>query len=335
MPSNLFDSFINTVDKTANTLSGQSTQVISGSNFQADGFVVSGSPSSDGSQLPSYNVKSLRPNAKEVRRIVHWFVPEYGVVKMYVNPQGITYTLKKIIQKQMTKGGYSVQYWGEDLTTLSISGTTGSSGVEGLNVLNEIYRAEQLAFDGIGLSLSASASAMNSSVVSDTLSSAFGDIAGSLLGSALTSNPGLSDILPQNIPSLASMALGVEMFWNGWVFRGYFESFNFTESADNLGMFTYTINFVVTQRRGYRVNSMPWQHSAIDGPSHTGSGGVPNTFSGGKYGYVDNQSPLNSGGINDAFNQATFKTNSSASGNNSVAIGEVYTPGSRQQQGNK
>ena len=74
---------------------------------------------------------------------------------MYVNPAAITYSHKKLISKDRTKGGYTLQYWGEELSSLNISGTTGAAGVEGINVLYEIYRAEQYAFDGTGLSLAA------------------------------------------------------------------------------------------------------------------------------------------------------------------------------------
>lgn len=64
------------------------------------------------------------------RNIITWFVPEFGLARMYVNPSNIVYSHKKLIEKTRTKGGFTLQYWGEDLTELSISGTTGSSGIE-------------------------------------------------------------------------------------------------------------------------------------------------------------------------------------------------------------
>src|SRR6185312_7899142 len=119
-----------------------------------NGFSLPPSYSADGNGLPYSKVPSNR-NAQIKRNAITWFIPEFGIVRMYINPSAITYNHKKLISKDKTKGGFNLQYWGEDLTTLNISGTTGSSGIEGINVLYEIYRAEQYAFDGFGLSLAA------------------------------------------------------------------------------------------------------------------------------------------------------------------------------------
>ena len=69
--------------------------------------------------------------AVSVRQMMRWLVPEGPVVEMYINPQGIGYNYKKLItQPTRTKGGFVLQYWGEELTTLAIHGTTGSSDEE-------------------------------------------------------------------------------------------------------------------------------------------------------------------------------------------------------------
>lgn len=225
--------------------------------------------SSNVTGLPSSQVSSQNPG-NAVRNIAYWFVPEVGVVNMYINPQSMAYNYKKLITPERTKGGYVVQYWGEELTTLNLRGHTGSSGVEGLNVLFEVYRSEQYLFDPIALTMAAqsSISGMNNSV--DSSLGNLGGLSASIsnaTGGVLQLDPASQNILPRYIPSLASMALGVELYWSGWIFRGYFTSFNFTESAERIGMFDYDIAFTVTQRRGYRFNSMPWQHSATNGPS--------------------------------------------------------------------
>ena len=250
-------------------------------SFQNNGFIVPPIPNADGTGLPSSKIQPQQL-AKATRNMMHWFVPEVGIINMYVNPQSIKYNFKKLITPHRTKGGYVVQYWGEEFATLAISGNTGSSGVEGLNVLEEIYRSEQLLFDPIALTM---ASDNSISGVNDLVDGALGNLGG--LGQTLASatngilglNPLSQSILPFNVPSLASMALGIEMYYSGWVFRGYFNDFNFTESTANLGMFEYNINFTVTQRRGYRTNYLPWHRSAISGPSNNGPGGVPLSFS--------------------------------------------------------
>ena len=210
---------------------------------------------------------------------------------MYVNPSNISYKHKKLITKERTKGGYTLQYWGEDLTTLAISGTTGSAGIEGINVLEEIYRAEQLSFDAVGQTLAASSAASGAqaqilsgigSALAQTSGSAIGGGGGGggVLGSGIAQGifgaNTFTSLAPRNIPSLAELAFGVELYYNGWVFRGFFEDFDVVESANNIGLFEYTLNFTTTQRRGYRLNSFPWQRSAVDGPSNNEqSGGVP------------------------------------------------------------
>ena len=246
--------------------------------FKKDGFIVAPVSNADGNGLPSS--KQAYNQAGVIRRkIIHWFVPEVGIVKMYINPRSIRYSQKKLISSSLTKGGYSIQYWGEELMTLELSGTTGSSGIEGINVLEQIYRAEEYMLDSYALTLAAQgqnnpAQELLDNVLSsglDTLGlgkssgavgSTVGEIAGGLLG--LDSNQPLP---VSSVPSLASLASGVEMFYDGWVFRGFFTAFSFSESTDALGLFDYNMSFTVTQRRGYRDNYLPWQHPATIGPS--------------------------------------------------------------------
>jgi hypothetical protein len=121
--------------------------------FKSDGFLLPATFSADGTGLPSSKVGTYRESQMK-RNTITWFVPEFGVVRMYVNPSAITYYYKKLIIKDRTKGGYTLQYWGEDLDNLNISGTTGGAGIEGINILYEIYRAEQYALDATGLTSS-------------------------------------------------------------------------------------------------------------------------------------------------------------------------------------
>jgi hypothetical protein len=246
------------------TLSSQSTPLSQLSGILSPIF------GSDNDGLPSSKVPSMQQGVA-TRFTAHWFVPEVGIVNMYINPQNIGYNFKKLITPERTKGGYVVQYWGEEFGALSIRGHTGSSGVNGLNVLYEVYRAEQYLFDPIALTMAANNSIAG---LNDLVDSALGNLGGFGSTAATATNgvfgldPASQNILPRNIPSLASIALGIELYYAGWVFRGFFTSFGFTESVDRLGIFDYDIEFTVTQRRGYRTNYLPWQHSAIDGPSN-------------------------------------------------------------------
>lgn len=212
--------------------------------FKNDGFMLPSTFSADGNGLPYTKVPSF--NSGQIKRnIITWFIPEFGIVRMYVNPQSISYNHKKAISREKTKGGFTLQYWGEDLSTLNINGNTGSSGIEGINMLYEIYRAEQYAFDGVGL-----------------------------LGGILGMNSPQNTLSAQNIPSLAQLAFGVEMYYGGCVYRGYFDSMTITESATDF-LWGYQITFVVTQMRGYRTNYFPFHRTPAQGPSQYGT---PSSF---------------------------------------------------------
>src|ERR1022692_2808429 len=175
-------SILDTLGNIATTLSGANpiTQQQQAS-YQSNGFLVASTPSADGNGLP-YTKITAGVDAALSRNIMTWFVPQFGTVQMFVNPEKVSYKHKKIINKTMTKGGFSLQYWGEELSTLALSGTTGSSGIEGINALYEVYRAEQFAFDATGLVLAANNAAAASS--NSLASSLVGNLGSALSGSS-------------------------------------------------------------------------------------------------------------------------------------------------------
>jgi len=289
-------SAIDGINKAQNWLNGQNNPLTQSQadSFRSDGFLIPANPSADGTGLP-YNKVPNNNDATLKRNIITWFVPQFGIVRMFVNPQNISYQDKKIIHKDRTKGGYTLQYWGEELTTLSISGTTGSSGIEGINALWEVYRAEQFAFDAVGLSLAANnaaADAANNLVSGlggalgqginsilpgplQTNSASAGAAGAGLLGGILGLDSPNNNLSQRNIPSLAQLAFTVEMYYNGWVYRGYFEHFTLNERADSFAL-EYQMSFVATQRRGYRTNYFPFHHN----PSQASDYNTPLSFSG-------------------------------------------------------
>lgn len=184
---------------------------------------------------------------------------------MYVNPQSLQINNGKIIKTERTKGGYIVHYWGEELTSITIQGNTGSSGIEGINVLHDVYRGEQLAFDYVALQEVAKHQE-NQDVFG--ILPGVGDIFN--IGSQFANNSTQSSVYAIPKPTLGFYASTVEMYYMGAVYRGYFENFNVTENTSELGMFTYSINFKATSKRGTRKNFMAWHHKANIGPSqHT------------------------------------------------------------------
>ena len=209
-----------------------------------------------------------------VRRMLRWMVPERGIIEMYINPQSLRFHKSKAVRAERTKGGFVVQYWGEELIVITISGHTGTSGIEGINVLDQVYRSEQIAFDVIAIE-SLAKSQNDDQQFLNSLIPGFGELT-DFLGDLGEETQGTGLAIPK--PTLGFYATTVEMYWMGEVYRGFFESMDVTESATNLGIFDYNITFKATQKRGIRRNYLPWQHTAMAGPSdHTS---VPFTFSG-------------------------------------------------------
>lgn len=239
---------------------------LGGSNTTGQGFVANALPPASG--FGNTITSSVDLPAVSVRKMMRWLVPQGPIVEMYINPRNVTTSYNKLNSVVRTKGGYTIQYWGEQLTKLSLTGTTGSSGIEGINVLYNIYRNEQNAFDPYALSLAALAQQSISASSSDGfgVNAAIGagtNFVSSALG-ALT-DPNTATI-QQSTPTLASLAYTVELYWSGEVYRGFFDSFQITESADNF-LFDYQIAFSVTQKRGFRRNRFPWERSPDFGPS--------------------------------------------------------------------
>jgi len=208
------------------------------------------------------------------RRMMRWLVPEIGIVDMYINPQSLKIQHKKTIRAERTKGGFVIQYWGEELPTMQISGHTGSSGFEGINVLENIYRGEQLAFDAIAIQELIKYQNEDEEAVR-ALIPGVGQVFDFMKG---LTNPNYNAGLSLPKPTLGAFASSIEMYYMGIAYRGFFTDFSVDESVNKLGMFDYNISFTITQKRGYRRNSLPWQHTATAGPSDHSI--IPYTFDG-------------------------------------------------------
>lgn len=157
------------------------------------------------------------------RQLILWEVPHLGssqFIQMYVNPQNIQINSVKDISEVRTKGGYFIQYWGEKFDEINIQGNTGSSGVEGINALRDVYRSEQLTLFNIAR------------------------------------NSNTSGIKRRQ--SLAQLAASVVMHYAHVQYFGYFKSFSVTEAAEQTGFYSYTMNYTVTKTVGLRKNWAGW-----------------------------------------------------------------------------
>lgn len=60
-------------------------------------------------------------------------------IELYINPARLTMQTAKVKAKAVTRGGIFYHHWGDDHWTMSISGTTGFSGMKGIEQLETIY----------------------------------------------------------------------------------------------------------------------------------------------------------------------------------------------------
>ena len=217
--------------------------------------------------------------------------------RLYVNPDSFNISNSKIIRESQTKGGFMVQYWGEQLTTVELRGTTGSAGIEGINIIKDIYRHEQLQISKVieerdrMLAQEAIDQSINSykNLNNKGLGVAASEVADTLLtGGSITNlvegfvstvesivnifDSGNADYTPAMTPStptLAAFATNIQMYHDGIFYRGYFQNFGYNESSEKPGIFDYNLSFKCTRLYGDRKNFMPWHRDPLDYSGNT------------------------------------------------------------------
>ena len=220
------------------------------SNFLVDASQAIGQTLNAMSDFP--NVAGISDRSAE---IMTWLLPNGTSVQMYVNPENFVVAESKQIQPIRTKGGYIVQVWGDNLTRLTLAGTTGSSGVKGIGVLRDIYHSENRSFEIIAASQTNQLlNALNNQPLSSTQ-------AGQQMVSFVADQLRNRNFLLR--PSLASLALGVTLYFQGVQYRGFFTSMTTTEDINRLGLFQYNIEFMATDVLGKRNNFMAWHKNPI------------------------------------------------------------------------
>ena len=200
------------------------------------------------------------------RQVIAWRTPHLGVIKMYINPQNLSIVDGKDISTARTKSGFVIQYAGEKFTDISVSGTTGSGGIEGINILEQIYRSEQEGFGTIAQSLERQLTnaqllglfkGPNSSGVTN-LGDAFSQFV------EQTASEAALNIFDQPFPTLASLAANVEMIYQNVTYRGFFRSMRVDEKATEPGLFEYSLQFTAYAKQGIRRNFMPWHRQPFN-----------------------------------------------------------------------
>jgi len=202
------------------------------------------------------NTPITRP--KWSRQTMVWELYDGTMIEMYINPQNISVQANKKVNHSRTKGGFLVQYWGDELLNISINGTTGSSGIEGIELLYDLYQSELLPPDRL-----------------DKLR----DIAKNYTDKPSGVNPGADN--DQNMLSnvrrsdLVSRATQVVLWYGSKRYYGFFTTFNYQELATAPGEYTYNLTYMVWKTVGRDVNYMPWHRHPIPLGSSSGRSGAP------------------------------------------------------------
>lgn len=227
------------------------------------------------------------------RKLIQWNIPNAGIVEMYINPESLSIAERKIIKEARTKGGFVIQYWGENLLDIDIAGTTGSGGIEGINVLHDIYRQEQIGFGNMITQLNSgfvsnlsntlinAIQGLSSVSINTSSASSFLNSVGSIVGNVSNTLNQIGNAIGSDqllLPTLAALATGLEMWYDGKTYRGYMTEMRVDEKAANMGLFNYTIKFRATRQSGLRLNGFVHQRSVSFGPANTDT--IPLTFGG-------------------------------------------------------
>jgi len=219
------------------------------------------------------------------------------IVPLYINPQTFSIQEVKLVTPTLTKGGYVVQYWGEELPIIQASGLTGSGGIEAVNILRDVYRHEQLHFNNLLIerarlldeearenlnNIPTFTPGSTTTAVFDALTAGgFSDFKSGVESSieAITDAAlGITEDNPASvelIPTIGGFATSMILFWQGEKFQGFFKDFKVDENASKPGHFDYTFSFAVTKRVGRRENFMPWHRSPTDRTGNPRPASVP------------------------------------------------------------
>ncbi len=208
-------------------------------------------------------------------------------VPLYINPSTIQISHSKNISDTQTIGGFIIQYWGDRITILNITGSTGSGGIDAINILYSVYKSEQTEFQRLLLErqseykkkIEEAQKEAEANGPSNALSAVDeilfdGQITKNWNGVSETieffksqiENAGFSDERKSTslLPTLSSFAVSLEMYFQGKIYRGYIESMSITENASAPGLFDYNIQFKSLKEFGERKNFMPWHTNPRD-----------------------------------------------------------------------
>jgi hypothetical protein len=179
-------------------------------NAPANASSISGLTSQPGiDRLRQYVIFEL-VNIKDSGSNTPQSQPVFPYMILHMNPDSFEVSYSKLINRQATRGGFVEQHWGEELDSISCSGSTGlfitlDAGLSALNRKASIAYRKYLELV------------------------------------ALYRNNGL--VYDQRGEVIFEG--GIKMYFDGDIYTGYFENMTITESADKPFTFDVSFNFKV------------------------------------------------------------------------------------------
>lgn len=191
-----------------NPLSANTGMSLSSSPFSTAGM----SPVDSLRQFMMFELVNVDQQSTEVPQSS----PVFPYMVLHVNPESLEENYQKIITRQITRGGYLEQHWGEELDTIQCSGSTGlfisvKSGLSALNRKASIAYRKYLELV------------------------------------ALYRNDGCVYDQRGNIVFVG----GVNLHFDSNIFYGYFENLNIDETAEN--PYTFQVDFLFKVQKSYRT----------------------------------------------------------------------------------
>src|SRR5690606_22356633 len=175
--------------------------------------------------------------------------------------------------------------------------STGSGGVEAIEIPRKVYRNEQIQMDQVLRELAREAAEAARTALHDTsssttsagiisaLDSLFGNGFSEIIDGTKSVSEEITSIFEDSveentnpvtfIPSLGAFAVAVDLYLQGLKYRGYFADFRVTESAESPGLFDYSFTFKVLRRSGKRSNFMPWHRNPYDANGNPTKASIP------------------------------------------------------------
>jgi hypothetical protein len=153
-------------------------------------------------------------------------------LELYINPESLTKSYTQIVSKIQTRGGFVVQHWGEQLTSIEASGKSGAFFVS---------QQDESSFR-VGIVDSEKPSSISKTL--NVVNEAYG-LANPAADNAPDRKNAKAWIAFRSFIDLYRQSTLLAMSYDGYLYMGNFTNFSWDEDATNPFFITYSFSFTV------------------------------------------------------------------------------------------